>query len=138
MHLEDQKPLMGNLQGAPIVVDGVMCVTTSQLHVIALDAATGTVKWRYRPAAGMRLGANKGVAVGDGKVFVARRDNVLVALDQQTGEVAWEKLLTDHPAAYTSAAPVFYNGRVFIGTAGSDNGARGQLGFYDAKTGQEV
>jgi PQQ-dependent dehydrogenase (methanol/ethanol family) len=78
------------------------------------------------------------VAVGDGKVFVGRRDNVLVALDQQTGQVVWERKMTDHPAAYSSAAPVFYNGRVLAGTAGGDNGARGQLAAYDARSGQEV
>ena len=134
----DQNAVIGNLQGTPIVIDGMMYVTTSRLDVLAIDAATGAVKWRYRPASGVRIGSNKGVAVGDGKVFVGRRDNVLMALDQQTGHVVWERQLTDHPAAYSSAAPVFHDGRVFIGTAGSDNGARGQLGAYDAKTGQEL
>ncbi len=127
----------GNLDGTPVVVGGVMYVSTARLHVLAIDAATGAIKWRYRPGE-TRIGANKGVAVGDGKVFVGRRDNVLVALDQQTGQVVWERRMTDHPAAYSSAAPVFYNGRVYLGTAGGDNGARGQLAAYDARTGQEV
>ena len=134
----DEGGAAGNLDGTPIVVNGVMYVSTARQHVLAIDAATGAIKWRYRPGSETRIGANKGVAVGDGKVFVGRRDNVLVALDQQTGRVVWERRLTDHPAAYTSAAPVFYNGRVYIGTAGGDNGARGQLGAYDAKTGTEI
>jgi alcohol dehydrogenase (cytochrome c) len=128
----------GNLDATPVVVGGVMYVSTARLHVLAIDAATGAIKWRYRPGPETRIGANKGVAVGDGKVFVGRRDNVLVALNQETGQVVWERKMTDHPAAYSSAAPVFYNGRVYIGTAGGDNGARGQLAAYDAKTGQEV
>ena len=33
---------------------------------------------------------------------------------------------------------MYYDGRVYIGTAGGDAGARGQMGAYDAKTGQEV
>ena len=137
IHLEEQGAV-GNLDGAPIIIGGVMYVSTPRQHVLAIDAATGAVKWRYRPTPESRIGANKGVAAGDGKVFVGRRDNLLVALDQQTGQVVWERKLTDHPAAYTSAAPVFYNGRVYIGTAGGDNGARGHLGAYDAKTGQEL
>ncbi len=138
IHLEEEGPALGSLQATPIVIDGVMYVTASRSHVLAIDAATGAVKWRYRSGPGTRAGSSRGVGVGGGKVFVGRRDNVLVALDQQTGQVVWERKLTDHPAAYTSAAPVFYSGRVYIGTAGSDNGARGQLGAYDANTGQEV
>src|SRR5262249_45981745 len=61
-----------------------------------------------------------------------------IALDQNTGAVVWETVLTRQKAAYTSAAPVFYDGRVFIGTAGGDVGARGQVGAYDVKTGKEV
>ena len=137
IHLEEAGAA-GNLDGAPIVIAGVMYVSTARLHVLAIDAATGQIKWRYRPVPETRIGANKGVAAGDGRVYVGRRDNTLVALDQQTGQVAWERKLTDHPAAYTSAAPVYYNGRVYIGTAGGDNGARGHLGAYDSKTGQEV
>src|SRR3989442_15849152 len=100
-----------------------MDVTAPRLHVLPIDAANGAVKWRYRPDAETRIGANKGGAVGDGKVFVGRRDNVLVALDQQTGRVVWSRKLTDHPAAYTSAAPVFYGGGGFAGYPRGPNGA---------------
>src|SRR3989442_14456640 len=113
-----------------------MDVTAPRLHVLPIDAANGAVKWRYRPDGETRIGANKGVAVGDGKVFVGRRDNVLVALDQQTGRVVWSRKLTDHPAAYTSAAPVFYGGRGFVWTAASGNRAGGQLGGVDATRGE--
>jgi PQQ-dependent dehydrogenase (methanol/ethanol family) len=137
VHVEDGAPV-GNMDGTPVVINGVMYVTTAKNNIVALDATTGAIKWRYRPEQGTRPGANKGVAVGDGRVFIARRDNTLVAVDQQTGQVAWERKLTDHPAAYTSSNPVYYNGRVYIGTAGGDAGARGQMGAYDTKTGQEV
>src|SRR5262245_38684313 len=137
IHLEENGAA-GNLDGTPIVVNGVMYVSTARPNVLAIDATTGAIKWRYRPDSETRSGANKGVVVADGKVFIGRRDNMLVALDQQTGKVAWERRLTDHPAAYTSAAPVYHNGRVYIGTAGGDNGARGKLGAYDASTGQEL
>jgi quinohemoprotein ethanol dehydrogenase len=128
---------LGNLDAVPIVVDGVMYVTTGRRGVVALNAKTGAVKWRYRPEQEV-VGANKGVVVAEGKVIFGRRDNRLIALDQETGAVAWETVLTDQRASYTSAAPVYYDGRVFIGTAGGDIGARGQIGAYDVKTGKEI
>jgi quinohemoprotein ethanol dehydrogenase len=128
---------LGNLDATPIVIDGVMYVTTSMRNVLAIDAKTGTIKWRHRPEMQI-VGANKGVVVADGKVFYGRRDNRLIALDQQTGALVWETVLTDQKAAYTSAAPVFYDGRIFIGTAGGDIGARGQIGAYDVKTGKQI
>jgi PQQ-dependent dehydrogenase (methanol/ethanol family) len=115
-----------------------MYVTTGSRNALAIDAATGKVKWRYRPASEGRSGGNKGVVVAEGKVFFGRRDNVLVALDQQTGAVVWETLMTSQPGAYTSAPAVYHDGMVYIGTSGGDSGARGQMAAHDAKTGKEV
>jgi PQQ-dependent dehydrogenase (methanol/ethanol family) len=129
---------LGNLDATPIVLDGVMYVTTGTRNVLAIDAKTGAVKWRYRPEGGGTVGANKGVVVAEGKVVFGRRDNQLIALDQQTGAVVWQTTLTTQKAAYTSAAPVYYGGRIFIGTAGGDVGARGQVGAYDINTGKEI
>jgi PQQ-dependent dehydrogenase (methanol/ethanol family) len=128
---------LGNLDATPIVVDGIMYVTSGLRNVLAIDAKTGAVKWRYRPEPSV-VGANKGVVVVDGKVIFGRRDNRLIALDQQTGQIVWETVLTTQRAAYTSAAPVYYDGRIFIGTAGGDVGARGQMGAYDVKTGKPI
>ena len=139
VHLEEglRGGQLGNLDATPIVVDGVMYVTTGLRNVLAIDAKTGTVKWRYRPEASV-IGSNKGVVVAEGKVIFGRRDNHLIALNQDTGAVAWETVLTTQRASYTSAAPVYYDGRVFIGTAGGDIGARGQIGAYDVATGKEI
>jgi quinohemoprotein ethanol dehydrogenase len=137
MHLDEGGP-GGQLQGTPVVIDVVMYVTTGTRHVLAIDAATGAVKWRYRPDSPGPIGGNQGVAVADGKVFFGRRDNVLVAVDQKTGSLLWQTALTPEPTAYTSAPAVYYDGLVYIGTSGGDSGARGQMGAYDAKTGKEV
>ena len=139
IHLEEGKRggQLGNIDATPIVVDGVMYVTTGTRSVVALDAKTGAVKWRYRPDDGI-VGANKGVVVAAGKVIFGRRDNQLIALDQKTGSLAWQTVLTTQKAAYTSAAPVYYDGRIYIGTAGGDVGARGQMGAYDVNTGKEL
>src|SRR5580658_7888194 len=80
-----------NLQATPIVVDGVMYLITPRLQVFALDAASGQLLWQYkystprtgRPG-GLTFLQNRGVAVGDCKVFFGTTDNFLVALDQKT------------------------------------------------------
>src|SRR5262245_20576454 len=137
IRLEDGRP-GGQLEGTPVVLDGVMYVTTGSRNALAIDAATGKVKWRYRPDAEGATGGNKGVVVAEGKVFFGRRDSVLVALDQQTGALVWQTKLTTQPGANTSAPAVYYDGLIYIGTSGGDGGARGQMGAYDAKTGKEV
>ena len=128
----------GQLEGTPVVVDGVMYVTTGTRGALAIEAATGKIKWRYRPDSEGPSGGNKGVTVAEGKVFFGRRDSVLIALDQQTGALIWQTRLTSEPGAYTSAPAVYHDGLIYIGTSGGDGGARGQMGAYDAKTGKEV
>ncbi len=128
----------GQLDGTPVVVDGIMYVSTGMRNVLAIEAKTGTVKWRYRPEGPGLYGGNKGLVVAEGKVIFGRRDSTLMALDQQTGHVVWQTVMTTQRAAHTSAPPIYYDGLIFIGTAGGDVGARGQIGAYDVKTGKEV
>lgn len=138
IHLEEGRR-GGQLEGTPIVVDGVMYVSTGTRSVLAIDAGTGKVKWRYRPEDAEGLGGgNKGVVVADGKVFFGRRDCVLVALDQQTGAVVWQTPATREQGAYCSAPTVYHDGLVYLGTSGGDSGARCHLAAFDAKTGKEV
>ena len=137
MHLDEGGP-GGPLQGTPVVIDGVMYVTTGTRNVLAIDAATGKVKWRYRPDAPGPIGGNQGVVVADGKVFFGRRDNTLVALNQETGSLIWQTRVTTEASSFISAPAVHYDGLVYIGTSGGDSGARGQMGAYDAKSGKEV
>src|SRR5579884_2111793 len=80
-----------SFENQPIMTDGTLFVTTGQDHVLALDPATGAIKWTYTPdlpnlhllpiCCGMD---NRGVAVGDGKVFLGQLDATLVALDEHT------------------------------------------------------
>ena len=79
-------------EATPIVVDGVMYVSTAWSKVMALDAATGEQLWFYDPQVDGAKGAhtccdvvNRGVAVWEGKVFVGTIDGRLVALDAATG-----------------------------------------------------
>lgn len=81
-------------QTTPLVADGVMYLSAPFSHVMAVDAATGAELWRYdhkSTAKKLCCGpANRGVALGYGKVYVATVDAHLVALDQKTGKVVWD------------------------------------------------
>lgn len=127
----------------PIVVDGVMFVTSSWSLVYALDAATGRELWVYDPKVDRTNGSkaccdvvNRGVAVYDNKVFVGTIDGRLIALDAKSGAVIWEKVTVDQALPYTiTGAPRAANGLVYIGNGGAEYGVRGYVSAYDAGTG---
>jgi glucose dehydrogenase len=86
-----------SFESQPIVVDGMLYVSSPHSHVFALDAATGALKWTYNPQMpslwemAICCGqTNRGVAVGGGKVFVGQLDANLTALDAATGQVVWK------------------------------------------------
>ena len=136
-----------SFQTTPIVADGVMYLSLPYNHVVALDAKTGKQLWRYehqrRKGWKMCCGpANRGVAVGYGKVFMGTVDARLIALDAKTGKVIWdidavdaavategqESLNSNDPnrlAKVTGGtgigiamAPVVYKGKVIVGITG--------------------
>ena len=130
------------LQSTPIVIDGIMYLSTSRSQVFALDAATGSVIWQYRyPLPRGRVNAqNRGVAVADGKVFIGTYDDYLVAIDQKTGRESWKVAVDDahqcSPACTINSAPLVAKGKVIIGEAGGDYAFRGYLTAFDTKTGR--
>ena len=134
-----------SMEMTPIVVDGVMYVPTGDDDVFALGAATGTQIWAYHPTdmppiANLPIccnNDNRGVAVGDGKVFVARLDATLVALDEHTGKVVW-KATVDSPrnGAAMTIAPQFADDKVIVGVSGAEFAVRGHLDAYNAATGE--
>ena len=133
------KDVKNGNQAYPVVIDGVIYITTSGNQVFAFEATTGKQLWHWKPPAEEAANyskagiiANRGVAVGDGKVFMLTIDCQLVALDQKTGELVKKVKLSDfYPDVtlengyYETTAPVFYNGIVYIGSSGGDNGVRG-------------
>lgn len=136
-----------SFEAQPIVVDGVMYVSSPHNHVFALDAATGEPEWTYNPEGMPSLSelaiccgqANRGVAVGDGKVFMGRLDAKLVALDAASGEPAWEATVADWREKWTETmAPLYVDGKVIIGASGGEFLRRGFVDAYDADTGKRL
>ena len=130
-------------QAPPIVVNGVMLVATPGAQVIALDAVTGTILWRYKRAIPDDMlnahPTSRGVAVLGDKVFFAAPDATLVAIDVKTGKEAWATKVADYKAAYyMSLAPLVAGGKVMVGTSGGEYGVRGFVAGFDPDTGKEA
>ena len=91
-----QTGVTGYFQAQPVMVDGLLYISTTQNHVAALDARSGRVVWTYthRPRTEKVFGppSNRGVAVSGGLVFEATMDGRLIALDARTGAVAWDRV----------------------------------------------
>ncbi|MGH8149577.1 MAG: pyrroloquinoline quinone-dependent dehydrogenase, partial [Steroidobacteraceae bacterium] len=132
-------------QAQPLAYKGVLYVVTGADDVFAIGVKTGKILWRYRA----RLDpdrvqvccgwVSRGVALGDGKVFVGRLDSELVALDQRTGRVVWSVEAADPHQGYSiTAAPLYYDGMVITGYAGGDMGIRGRVQAFDARDGKLI
>ncbi|MEP7314147.1 MAG: PQQ-binding-like beta-propeller repeat protein [Pseudomonadota bacterium] len=135
-------PRAGN-QAQPIVHDGVIYIMTGENDAFAVSVETGAVLWEYRANIDAKVArpccswVGRGLGLGDGKIFVGQLDAKLVALDQRTGAVVWSVQAEDPKLGYVIAsAPLYYDGMVITGFAGSDLGTRGRLKAYDAKTGK--
>ena len=137
-----QTEVRESMETSPIVVNGVMFITTSFSHVYALDAKTGEELWHYKhplgPVTTYCCGPNnRGVAVYEDRVYLATLDSKLVALDAKTGNKVWQSDIADPELGYSETmAPTVVKGKVLIGTNGGEYGIRGFVKAYDAKDGK--
>ena len=137
-----QTAVLESMETAPIVVNGVMFLTTSFNHVYAIDAKTGEEFWHYKHKLGPIVTVccgnnNRGVAVSEGKLFMGTIDAKLVALDAKTGKVLWETVIADPNKGYSETmAPAYVDGKVLIGTNGGEYGIRGFVKAFDANDGK--
>jgi PQQ-dependent dehydrogenase (methanol/ethanol family) len=139
-----QTDVKESLQTTPIVVDGVMYITTAFNHVYALNARTGEEYWHYKhkmdPVTTYCCGPNnRGVALYKDKVYMGTLDSTLVALDAKTGSLVWETQIAEPELGYSETmAPTAVDGKILIGTSGGEYGIRGFMRAYDADTGKLV
>ena len=131
------------METSPIVVDGVMYVTTSFDHVYALNAQTGEQIWHYKhemgPVTVYCCGPNnRGAAVYGDKVYLATLDAKLDAIDAKTGKLVWSQPIVPDPSlGYSETmAPTAVDGKILIGTNGGEYGIRGFVKAFDANDGK--
>jgi alcohol dehydrogenase (cytochrome c) len=130
---------------APPIVNGrYMFITTPMNHLIALDATTGRVLWKYVasiPPITLQTiccdEVNRGVALYENNVYMATLDNRIIAFDAPTGKVVWNKQLMPPGVGYAmTGAPLIVEGSVVTGIAGGEWGGRCFVAALDAKTGK--
>jgi alcohol dehydrogenase (cytochrome c) len=124
-----------------IEIDGALIFTT-QLDIFSIDPATCHLNWRthedYRPATPQAV--SRGAAYIDGRLFRGSGDGRVLAYDFKTGKRLWATTVADAKAGETTpAAPIAWDGLVFMGNAGSDiKGGKGHMFALDAETGKIV
>jgi alcohol dehydrogenase (cytochrome c) len=121
----------GSYEASPVEYQGTLFIQTPKNGVWALDATSGQVLWNfnppyatwdpgYNPGSG---GRQPGVALGNGLVYAGLADGSLVALNQQTGQLAWRTIVGQwQQGVRLSSVPVYYNGVVYMPTASGDGG----------------
>ena len=130
-------------EAPPIVNNGVMFVATPGNQVIAIDAKTGTILWRFRrplPEDAIVLHpTTRGVALYGDKVFLAANEAVLVAIDARTGKEVWtSKVAENKDGYYMTLAPIVADGKMLVGASGGELGVRGFVAAYDVDNGKQV
>ena len=140
-------PSIDGLIATPIVVDRTIFVSGSFGMVFAFDATSGRLKWSFDPAVRRDLSinsswatrVNRGVAVADGRVFVGTGDCRLIAIDSDSGKALWDREICESENFYAiTGAPRIGGDLVFMGSGGSDHGARGFAAAFRQDTGEEV
>ena len=137
-------PETARLQVTPVVVNGVMYVTSAN-ECYALDAGSGRRIWHYKRRRTKGIitdasgGMNRGVAVAGDRVFMVTDHAHVIALDRFTGALRWETEMADWRQNYgATSAPLVVGDLVITGTSGGDEGVRGFLAAFDRATGKEA
>jgi len=130
-------------ESTPIVVGGVIFTVEPPADVVALDARSGELRWRYRGILPDKLPiiaarTNRGLAILGNVLFLGRLDDFLVAINATNGSVIWQTAVANPSDGFTmTGAPLIVNRSVVVGVAGGEYGIRGFLAAYDAETGRQ-
>ena len=135
-------------EGGPLIIGDTMYVHAPFPNTVyALDLAhDNKILWKYEPKQDPNVipvmccdTVNRGLAYGDGKVFLHQADTTLVALDAKTGKVAWTAKNGDPSKGSTgTSAPMVIKDKVLIGISGGEFGVQAHMTAYDIKTGKQV
>jgi len=134
-------------EGSPLVIGDTMYVHTPfPNNVYAINLKDQTFRWKYEPKQDADVvpvmccdTVNRGLAYGDGKIFLQQADTTLVALDAKTGKVVWTVKNGNPKIGETNTnAPHVFKDKVLTGISGGEFGVRGRMHAYDIKTGKLV
>ncbi len=134
-------------EGSPLVIGDTMYVHTPfPNNVFAVNLKDQTYKWKYEPKQDVNVvpvmccdTVNRGLAYGDGKIFLQQADTTLVALDANTGKVVWSVKNGDPKIGETNTnAPHVFKDKVITGISGGEFGVRGRVIAYDIKDGKKA
>ncbi|MDP7303282.1 MAG: PQQ-binding-like beta-propeller repeat protein, partial [Pirellulaceae bacterium] len=148
-----QTGVLDGFECTPLVVDGIMYITTPWNHAYAIDCKTGSQLWHYQKSLPENMAlccdaVNRGFAVYGENLYMSTLDAHLVCLDKNTGEEIWDTAITAYnengeeeqdiyKMAYSATvAPLVIKGKVIIGISGAEYGIRGFIDAYNAETGE--
>jgi len=142
-HLKSATAAKYSGESQPLAYKGVIYIPTGDDTVYAINAETGEILWKHDPQINQEISTvccgweSRGVGLGDGKVYIGQLDGKLVALDQKTGNVAWQTAVEPWQQGYSiTNAPLYVDGMVITGISGGEFGTRGRVTAYDARTGK--
>jgi quinohemoprotein ethanol dehydrogenase len=132
-------------ESQPVVYKGVIYITIGEDDANAVSVATGKILWEYKSGISQEISTvccgwdNRGIAIGDGRVYLGQLDGRVVALDQQNGRPLWKRRLVKWQLGQTiTGAPTYVDGKIYIGVVGAEYGTRAFLQALDAATGKPV
>src|SRR5580700_8162493 len=135
-------------EGAPLVIGDVMYVHAPFPNtVFALDLNNdGKILWKYEPEQDSNVigvmccdTVNRGLAYGDGKIFLHQADTTLLALDAKTGKLVWSVKTGDPGKGETgTGAPMVVKDKVYVGVSGGEFGVRGWVTAYAIADGKQI
>src|SRR5262249_28034146 len=148
-----QTGVLDGFECSPLVIDGIMYVTTPWNHAYAIDCKTGSQLWHYQKSLPENLAlccdaVNRGFAAWGDRLYMSTLDAHLVCLDRNTGDEVWDAPITVtgddgkeirdiYKMAYSATvAPLAIKGKIIIGISGAEYGIRGFIDAYDAKDGK--
>jgi alcohol dehydrogenase (cytochrome c) len=148
-----QTGVLDGFECSPLVIDGIMYISTPWNHVYAIDCKSGSQIWHYQKSLPENLAlccdaVNRGLAAYGDRLYMCTLDAHLVCLDRNTGEEVWDRGITIedengkevkdiYKLAYSATvAPLIVKGKVITGISGAEYGIRGFIDAYDAKTGK--
>ncbi|MGH7223347.1 MAG: PQQ-binding-like beta-propeller repeat protein, partial [Gemmataceae bacterium] len=150
-----QTGVLDGFECTPLVIDGIMYLTTPWNHAYAIDCKTGAQLWHYEKSLPEDMAlccdaVNRGFAAWGERLYMTTLDAHLVCLDRNTGEEIWDTQITVtgddgkeikdiYQLAYSATvAPLVVKGKVILGISGAEYGIRGFLDAYDAKSGKRL